>query len=413
MENNTNDQKTEPEIPESNPGLRARFFKSSVAAAITLVAAACICITIALAISPGAETGISADNSTQTDQPVLYEEPLEGNLDDLVKQVDLALIRTLKKSGVAMRDLKLEDVSLKKYKGQDFHFQQLRFPCRENPDEFIAGIRNGVVSAAVNASLHEASSDSWLITINGIPTHKFFLFVPLPEQVAAAVRPDPNAPKMAIVIDDMGENMKLAQGLAELDIHITFSIWPNSSHVAETINIARKHGNEIMIHLPMQPKGYPRINPGSDALLLGMSPAQISRTVMAAVKNVPGAHGLNNHMGSRFTEDYQGMKQVMQLLKKEKLFFLDSRTTPKSMGSRAASEAGVTFYERNIFLDNVKDVAAIKYQLSKAAQIARKKGQAIAIGHPHRETLKAIRKWAAENRGKINVVPVEELKPAG
>nr|WP_275406884.1 divergent polysaccharide deacetylase family protein [Desulfovibrio sp. JC010] len=216
---------------------------------------------------------------------------------------------------------------------------------------------------------------------------------------------------MAIVIDDMGEDLGLARGLAALDAKITFSIWPNSSHVKKTIAIAKKSGNEIMVHLPMEPKGYPKVNPGKDALLMKMDADSISRITLAAIAKVPGATGLNNHMGSRFTEFYTGMGVVMTQLHKKHLFFLDSRTTPKSAGRKAASKAGVTFYERNIFLDNVKDVRAIKYQLSKTAKIARKRGQAIAIGHPNHETLKAIRQWVAENRGKIRIVPVSSLRP--
>jgi len=252
-----------------------------------------------------------------------------------------------------------------------------------------------------------------LISINGVPTHKFFIFAPIAKKKRPNRKADPNAPKMAIVIDDMGEDVALAKGLAALDVHITFSIWPNSSHVKKTLAIAKKNGNEIMVHLPMQPKGYPKVNPGSDALLVGMKADKIQQTVNAAIKKVPGAKGLNNHMGSLFTENYAGMTQVMTQLKQRDLFFLDSRTTPKSVGPKAAIKKGVTVYERNIFLDNVKDIGAIKYQLSKTAKIAKKRGQAIAIGHPNWETLKAIKQWAKENQGKVNFVPVESLIPKG
>ncbi|MDC7217851.1 MAG: divergent polysaccharide deacetylase family protein [Spirochaetales bacterium] len=348
----------------------------------------------------------------QTTSPQLYEEPMEGDLDDLVKQIDLSLINTLKAAKISMSDLRLEDVSLKKHQGRDYHFQQLSFPVAGDKKAFLADIEKGLESTALNASLHEVAADKWLISINGVPTHKFSIFTPaVKTQKPAPVKLDPNAPKLAIVIDDMGEDLRLAKGLAALDAKITFSIWPNSSHVKKTIAIARKSGNEIMVHLPMQPKGYPKVNPGADALLVGMNADKISQITLAAISKVPGATGLNNHMGSSFTENYSGMLVALKQLHKKHLFFLDSRTTPKSAGRRAASKAGVTFYERNIFLDNVKDVGAIKYQLSKAAKIARKKGQAIAIGHPNHETLKAIRQWVAENKGKIRIVPVSSLRP--
>ncbi|WP_320169910.1 divergent polysaccharide deacetylase family protein [Maridesulfovibrio sp.] len=422
MENNNHDLNNEPELPEEKPGFRARLFKPLILAAATVVAAACICIIIAMVVSPSGtgdaagkrpdspEQSLAENSSAQS--PALFEEPDENNLSNLVKRADLTLINLLKSSDISMSELKLEDVSLKKYQGHDFHFQELSFPCKGDKKEFIDRVQAGLLDAGLNATVHEVSADSWLISINGVPTHKFSLLTPAPTAPAPIVTSS-NAPKMAIVIDDMGEDLRLAEGLAALERPVTFSIWPNSSHVGRTVKIARKHGIEIMIHLPMQPKGYPKVNPGSDALLVGMSGNKIRMTVNEAVKKVPGAVGLNNHMGSKFTEDYKGMKEVMAALKKHRLFFLDSRTTPDSAGPKAARIAGVTLYERNIFLDNVKDVSAIKYQLSKAAEVARKKGQSIAIGHPHRETLKAIRLWMKENRGRVNIVPVHMLVPKG
>lgn len=426
MENNTSENNDKPEIPVEKPGLRAYLFKPAGIAAMTVAAAASICLIIALIVSANSETTSAQKEKTQHQQTAdsntkapaasavnLYEEPMEGDLDDLVKQVDLTLINTLKASKISMRDLKLEDVSLKKHQGRDFHFQQLRFPYAGDKKAFIKKVQTGLKSTALNASIHEIAANSWLISINGVPTHKFFIFAPVAKTKPVPHKPDPNAPKMAIVIDDMGEDVALAKGLAKLDVHITFSIWPNSSHVKKTLAIAKKHGNEIMVHLPMQPKGYPKINPGSDALLVGMKAGKIHSTVLAAIKKVPGAKGLNNHMGSLFTENYAGMLEVMTQLKKKHLFFLDSRTTPKSVGPKTARKEGVTVYERNIFLDNVKDIGAIKYQLSKTAKIAKKRGQAIAIGHPNWETLKAIKQWVKENQGKVNFVPVESLIPKG
>ncbi|ACS79682.1 divergent polysaccharide deacetylase family protein [Maridesulfovibrio salexigens] len=416
MDQHNPEQNNQPEVPETKPGLRAYISKPVAIAALTIAAAASICLIIALLVSGSPESNASAE-SPETEQTAvnsvpLYEEPMEGDLDDLVKQIDLSLINTLKAAKISMSDLRLEDVSLKKHQGRDYHFQQLSFPVPGDKNLFLADVQKGLESTALNASLHEVSTDKWLISINGVPTHKFSIFTPVvKKQKPAPVKLDPNAPKLAIVIDDMGEDLKLAKGLAALDAKITFSIWPNSSHVKKTIAIAKKSGNEIMVHLPMQPKGYPKVNPGADALLVGMDADKISSITLAAIAKVPGATGLNNHMGSSFTENYNGMLAALKQLNKKHLFFLDSRTTPKSACRRAASKAGVTFYERNIFLDNVKDVGAIKYQLSKAAKIARKSGQAIAIGHPNHETLKAIRQWVAENKGKIRIVPVSSLRP--
>ncbi|CCO24302.1 divergent polysaccharide deacetylase family protein [Maridesulfovibrio hydrothermalis] len=425
MENNTSENNDKPELPVEKSGIRAYLFKPAGIAALTVAAAACICLVIALIVSESSETNADLQKTVQEQQTeqqsetsqqnpaALYEEPTQGYLDDLVKQVDLTLINTLKAAKISMSDLKLEDVTLKEHQGRDFHFQQLRFPYKGDKKSFIAKVKAELKEAVANATVHEIAPDSWLISINGVPTHKFFIFAPLKKKKPAPHKVDPDGPKMAIVIDDMGEDLAFARGLANLDVHVTFSIWPKSSHVKKTVALAKKHGNEIMIHLPMQPKGYPKVNPGSDALLVGMDSAVIYKRVRAAVSKIPSATGLNNHMGSLFTEDYAGMSAVMTELRRNKLFFLDSRTTPKSAGRKTARKAGVTMYERNIFLDNVKDVGAIKYQLSKTAKIAKKTGQAIAIGHPNKETLQAIRQWVNENKGKINIVPVEELNPRG
>ncbi|WP_319759452.1 divergent polysaccharide deacetylase family protein [Maridesulfovibrio sp.] len=416
MDQNNPEQNELPEIPEKTPGFRAYLSKPVAIAALTVALAASICLIIALMVSDSPDKNASlqvAETEAVAASPApLYEEPMEDDIDDKVKLIDLSLINTLKAAKISMSDLRLEDVSLKKHQGHDYHFQQLSFPVSGDKKKFIANVQKALESTALNASMHEVAADSWIISINGVPTHKFSILTPkVKAQKPAPVKLDPNAPKIAIIIDDMGEDLRLAKGLAALDAKITFSIWPNSSHAKKTIAIARNSGNEIMIHLPMEPKGYPKINPGKDALLINMDAESIREKTLVAIAKVPGATGLNNHMGSRFTEFYTGMKVVMNQLNKRHLFFLDSRTTPKSAGRKAAAKAGVTFYERNIFLDNVKDVGAIKYQLSKTAKIARKRGQAIAIGHPNHETLKAIRQWVAENRGKIRVVPVSSLRP--
>lgn len=419
MINNTSDQNNKPEIPENNPGIRAYLSKPFGIAIATIATASFICMIIALMIFsdsnsaaehketiPLEQQGFTSENSTNP-----YEEIEKDDLEDLVKIADLALLNALKSAEVSMANLNLEDVTLKKHQGRFFHFQQLRFPLKGDKSDFIESVKSRLRTAGINADIQKISDDSWLLSINKIPTHKFFIDTVIPPEEPAALTIDPHAPKMAIVIDDMGENINIAQKLADLNIHVTFSIWPNSSHAAEVSGIGKKSKNEIMIHLPMQPKGYPKVHPGADALLIGMSAQTIQQHIFDAIKKIPDATGLNNHMGSRFTENLAGMEEVMIPLHQKKMFFLDSRTTAKSAARKAAKKSKVTLYERNIFLDNVKDISAIKFQLTKAAKIARQRGQSIAIGHPHPETLEAIRQWAKESNGRIRIVPVENLTP--
>ena len=145
-----------------------------------------------------------------------------------------------------------------------------------------------------------------------------------------------------------------------------------------------------MVHLPMEPKGYPQRRLEKNGLLLSLSDDQIDRQVRQYLELVPHAAGANNHMGSRFTEDSAKMLPVLQVLKQKRFYFLDSKTTPLSVGYSLAHEVGIKSAFRNVFLDNVQEVGAIRTQLQQAAQIARKRGYAIAICHPHKATIEAL-----------------------
>jgi polysaccharide deacetylase 2 family uncharacterized protein YibQ len=203
----------------------------------------------------------------------------------------------------------------------------------------------------------------------------------------------------------------LAQGLAALDAPVVFSIWPDSGNREAVLKIAKARGREILIHLPMQPKDYPKVDPGRHPLLVTMTAEQVRGEVLRAVDRMPGAIGLNNHMGSLFTENPFGMHAALLAMKEKGLLFLDSRTTAESVGEEEARRIGLRFHKRDVFLDNEQNVSAILHQLRKAEALARTRGQAIAIGHPHPETLQAIRQWLKDKDGAVHVVPLSSLSP--
>lgn len=402
------------EIPTAKrSGSRSILGRPFIIVVLTIVAAALICVVISFSFFTDTVTSGNQEHLPSSTPEILtnstehqFEEEQKNNLEDIVKKADLALIKTLEETGVDMKELQLEDVSLKRFHNRDYHYQKLRFPPVKDPDIFFDNVNSKLSKLDANATLNKEKKDCWLLTINGVETHK--IFMKTSPKIANVISAE--SPKMAIVIDDMGEDVSLAKGLIKTGLHITFSIWPSSSHAHKIAHMARKNGNEIMIHMPMQPQGYPKVHPGKDALLMGMKHDQIVQLVDQAFKNVPGAVGLNNHMGSRFTEDIYGMKAVMESVKKHKLFFLDSKTTPNSICPKACAELRVPLYERNIFLDNVKDISAIEFQLEKAEKIALKHGQSIAIGHPHPQTLEAIKRWAASKDKNLFLVPVHSLK---
>jgi len=218
------------------------------------------------------------------------------------------------------------------------------------------------------------------------------------------------AARLAVVIDDMGRNLERERAFLNLPLVITPSLLPYLPHSRELAALAREQGREFLLHLPMQPRGYPQQNPGKGALLEGMSEDQVRGAVRALLRAVPGAAGANNHMGSRFTELRKPMTWVLQELRGEGLYFLDSVTSGESVGAERARELGMGWARRDVFLDNEQQVAAVGAQLDKAAALARERGAAVAIGHPHAATLQALEQWAPKLRAAgVQVVPLGRL----
>jgi hypothetical protein len=208
--------------------------------------------------------------------------------------------------------------------------------------------------------------------------------VPLPPPIRTT-------PKIAIIMDDLGRSMTVAQQLLALEIPITMSILPGEPYATEVALLASRSGQEVMIHIPMEPQSYPKTNPGRDALLLGQSDAEIQRRVVSMIKKVPYASGANNHMGSRYTEYQAGMRTVIATMHEYGLFFVDSRTTSHSVVKAEALRAGVPTAVRDVFLDNVAEVDLIRKEIRRLVKRARQNKTAVGICHPYAETIEALR----------------------
>jgi uncharacterized protein len=195
---------------------------------------------------------------------------------------------------------------------------------------------------------------------------------------------------VAIIIDDMGSSVREVNELMAINLPLTFSIIPGLAHVKEVAERAHARGYQLMIHIPMEPKGYPRQRMEGYGLLLSLSDGEIRKRMDGFLREVPYAKGANNHMGSRFTEERDKMESVLGFLKGKGLFFIDSKTSPRSLGNTLAREMGIENAGRNVFLDNVQDVEAIREQLEQLAAMARRKGAAIGICHPHKATIQAL-----------------------
>ncbi len=201
---------------------------------------------------------------------------------------------------------------------------------------------------------------------------------------------------IAIVVDDMGSSLQEARSLLAINIPLTFSIIPGLAKSREVAEAAHAKGMEVMLHIPMEPQGYPEQRLEKNGLFMVYGADEILNQVKNYLQTVPYVVGANNHMGSRFTEHEEKMLPVVTILKEKQLFFIDSRTTPKSVGYSLALKMGVAAGSRNIFLDNEQDVAAIKIQLAEAAKMAKRRAGVIAICHPHPETIKALQEMMPE-----------------
>lgn len=226
--------------------------------------------------------------------------------------------------------------------------------------------------------------------------------------------PERAAPRVAIIIDDFGHNnSKVATGFAEVDFPITMSVLPHCLSTTAIAAQAHQAGKEILAHLPMEPEGYPEVDPGPGALLASHSLGEIKGLVEKALNDVPFAVGVNNHMGSALTKDSARMRAVMQSLKGTGLFFVDSMTTPMSVAYKEARRAGVPSARNLMYLDSDIDqrgTVDVEAQLAELEELAWRRGEAIGIGHPRKETLRMLRKKLPEmvERG-IELVFVSEL----
>ncbi|NEP77813.1 MAG: hypothetical protein F6K39_06300 [Okeania sp. SIO3B3] len=217
--------------------------------------------------------------------------------------------------------------------------------------------------------------------------------------------------RISIVLDDLGDDIGYARKLLKLDVPIVMAIWPYGRFAAKVARESANAGRQVIAHVPMEPMSYPRQNPGPGTLFADMDDDDLTAALVHNIQALPHIVGINNHMGSRVTASKRAMLAILTELKSRNLFFLDSVTTAKSQAVPAAKEVGITTFKRDVFLDNEQDVEKILSNLRRTEKIARKYGQAVAIGHPHPETLQALTQWVQERDTSIAVVPVSDLRP--
>ena len=226
---------------------------------------------------------------------------------------------------------------------------------------------------------------------------------------AVPVRVDLGKPMIAVIIDDLGIDQKRTRAAIALPGPLTLAFIPYGYNLRQLVGSARAGRHEIMLHLPMEPLN-PDIDPGPNALLVDLDPAERARRLDWALSRFNGYVGVNNHMGSRFTAWADGMRPVLASLRERGLLYVDSITTQDTTGYRLARGMGVPNVTRDIFLDHDQRPEAIATALARTEKIARKRGLAVAIGHPHDATIAELARWIPllEERG-IQLVPISAI----
>lgn len=221
----------------------------------------------------------------------------------------------------------------------------------------------------------------------------------LKNAVTAAV--DDDRPIIAVVIDDLGLNRPNTAKLNDLPSPLTLAFLPYAGRIEEQTDAAQAAGHELMLHLPMEPIGSDW--PGPDALTTKLDQEEFVTRLEKNLDRFGGFVGINNHMGSKLTADSSRMDVVMRELRRRDVLFLDSKTSARSVAVEFAGRNGVPNTTRDVFLDHVIDLGAIKRQLVLTEKIARRSGSAVAIGHPHAPTIQALREWlpSLEARGFV------------
>ena len=328
-----------------------------------------------------------------------------------IARIDRAVYDLLYRRGIYESDILFTDVAHRVEDGDSWDFTEItvRLGDEEQRRRVGAKLRSELEALSPRVTFQAEAEPSgeigYRVRAGDRYTHRIRLVLP--------ERPEPpparRMPRVAIIIDDLGYDCALAGAFASLDIPVTLSVLPMAPHTAEAAAAAGKNGRELMLHLPMEPKGYPELNPGPGALLNRMNGEEIRTLVARHLDQVPGARGVNNHMGSSFTEREGKVAVVLEEVRRKGLFFVDSKTTGRSVAYPLARKMGVPAASRSVFLDNDPTARSVGIQVERLLGIARHQGAAVAIAHPFPGTLKALRGEGERLQGAAEIVTVSEL----
>ncbi|MBW2647468.1 MAG: divergent polysaccharide deacetylase family protein [Deltaproteobacteria bacterium] len=343
----------------------------------------------------------------------LFEIYPSKNFEARLQYLDRAIYAGLLELGVSVDDVAFQSVYQKYSKDLHWNFAVLeirppKFPSKAD----IKTILDRYLSKQISGATYQIASDGRYpivlhVSLDQHPTHRLLFLKELkrvlPPPVLKAL------PKVAIILDDVGYDKRLALDFLSLDASITVSIFPFSPYKKKISSVAHKKGRDVMLHLPMEPLEYPKVNPGEGVLLTSMDMDALLAQLEVNLDEIPYIVGVNNHMGSKFTADPERMEYVFKLLRDRGLFFVDSRTTTRTCARRVARSIKLKFAERQVFLDHLQEESFIRRQIKQLASIARSRGSAIGIIHPHRLTYRILKAELANLKKDVEIVPVSQL----
>jgi polysaccharide deacetylase 2 family uncharacterized protein YibQ len=351
-------------------------------------------------------------SSTATQSPPLYEElSFKGvELQEKIKRVDQIIYQAFYLKGITEKDIFFSEVTSKHENGNEWEFTELlvRLPEEDSVIEIQEVIDSelSVLTPSVTYDIEKVSSEelSYFIYVQGFLTHKIRLLFKEEEE-----KPESHFPKIAIIIDDFGYDLNIALSFIHFDLPLSLSILPIAPYTKHIVHAANKEKCEIMLHLPMEPNDSIRWDPGPGALMVDMDETELQCMIRENLDRIPGLRGVNNHMGSLFSERQDKMGILFSILKERNLFYVDSITTNRSVGYSLAKKMGLPTARRSVFLDNDLDLNAIRFQMERLMGLARYTGDAVGIGHPHKETLHILQEFEHQLKTEFDVVPVSEL----
>jgi polysaccharide deacetylase 2 family uncharacterized protein YibQ len=256
----------------------------------------------------------------------------------------------------------------------------------------------GAVEAAARAKAPTPTAGAPAATVAAVPPPPSTdASLPTWRRFAVAGDTTSDAPKIAIVLDDLGIDTRRSHRAVALPAPLTLAYLPYADGLEDQTRAARRAGHELLVHIPMQPHGADA-DPGPNALDMRLGAIEVLSRLEWDLDRFEGYVGINNHMGSLFTESEEGMRLVAEGLRDRGLMFLDSLTSPRSVAAVTAASMGVPTTVRDVFLDNTDTAAEVELRLAQTERIARQTGTAIAIGHPRDATLNVLEAWIPKAR---------------